>query len=210
MYDRYYFYFDGPTAGTCVIPDDVGDRIKDTCIDRERYLDLGRKGSEDIEFYTIERWDGYVLHYGNPFDPVEPPTLAVFIENQGYDPSDDKSLREYLIEFGGEGESNDQEMDSTLRSIREKLYAPITAGELEYWQERDYSTEARAFHHLVHLPLDDGERCGDEQLGWVAFVEGDHPGSDSNYVIADSLAGIACLQYCLNELGAGIKINLLC
>ncbi len=121
MYDRYYFYFDGPTSGTCVIPDDVGDRIKDTCIDRERYLDLGRKGSEAIEFYAIERWDGYVLHYGNPYAPVEPPTLAVFIENRGYDPSDDKSLRKYLIELGGEGERNDQEMDAALRSVRENL-----------------------------------------------------------------------------------------
>ena len=213
MYDLYYLYFDGSDHCSCLVSDEVGKRIQECCVDRERFLDLGRKGSEAIEFYAIEQWDGYVLHEGNPYQEPQPPTLREFVENRGYDLSKDDSLRDYLIEFADPDPKNETELAEAIRATREKLDTPITDGELAYWMEWDYpmteSTQARAYASLVNLPLDDGERCGEEQLGSISFVEGDSPGSNEHYVIADSLAAIACLQYCLNELSSGIKINLL-
>lgn len=143
MYDLYYIYFDGdgPNLGTCVIPNELGGLIQDVCVERERFLDLGRKGYPPIEFYAVEQWDGYVLHYGDPRKAPELPSLGEFVEKRGYDHSDDKSLREYLAEFGGGDQGNDQEIAAAMQSIRVKLNDPITDGELEYWWEWDHAME---------------------------------------------------------------------
>ena len=213
MYDRYCFCFDGPISGSCVIPDDVGDRIQEWCVDRDCFPDFGFKGDQVTLFYAVERWDGFLLHEGDPDEDPQPPSLREFVELRGKNPSKDDSLRDYLVEFRGMDPADEVEIAVAIRHTRENLDEPITDGELEYWLEWDYpneeSTHVRAYHHLIDLPLDDGQPCGDELLGSISFIEGDYPGSDAHYVVADSRAAIACLQYCLNELRAGIKIILL-
>lgn len=68
---------------------------------------------------------------------------------------------------------------------------------------------ASAYRHLESLPLDDKRGLpGKNPLGEIAFVEGDHPGSNLTYVRAPDLATLACLQTRLNELGENLAIEI--
>jgi hypothetical protein len=98
---------------------------------------------------------------------------------------------------GGREEDFDEEEGNALRGLAQDLDKAITGGEQNYWMEWDFeyraSPMAQAFHYLQDLPLDEGGKGGDFQLGELGFVEGDRPGSNLTYVEAADLATLACL-----------------
>ncbi len=83
-------------------------RIQDVCIGASQPLILAPENASTL-IYAVESFGGYDLHLGNPNDEPDYPTLRDFIEERGFDPDDDDSLREYVIEWRGYAEDFDEE-----------------------------------------------------------------------------------------------------
>jgi hypothetical protein len=162
--------------------------------------------------YAQQNYGSFLLHLGDPNEEPEYPTLREFIEDKGFDPKKDKSLRKYLVEWRGYESGFSEEEEGAIWSLKQELDDAIDGGERDNWLEWDFelrdSPMAQAFHYLRDLPLDRGGNGGGFQLGDLGFVEGDRPGSNLTYVEAADLATLACLQHRLNELNQGIKIEI--
>jgi hypothetical protein len=72
----------------------------------------------------------------------------------------------------------------------------------------NHSSDARAFNLLQSIDLGLPERRGADGDGWIEFTNGPCPGNDSRFVDVDTL-GASLLQRRLNELNAGLRIELL-
>ena len=210
MNRRSFLTLSGLASGSILIPATLARRIRETCIGNQQPLILA---PEEVgsTLYAIENYGGYMLHLGDPNEEPDYPTLREFIEDRGFNPKKDKSLRAYLIEFRGE-EDFDEKEEGAIWSLKEELDEQIDGYEREHWMEWDFecrdSPMAQAFHYLNRLPLDGGSDGRGFQLGDLRFVEGDRPGSNLTYVEADDLATLACLQHRLNELDEGACIRI--
>lgn len=197
------------SGGSCLIPAAISRRIHDVCIGANQPLVLA-PSVHDIELYAEESYGAYMLHLGNPEDEPDYPTLRDFIEGRSFDPDDDKSLHEYLIEWRSYDEDSGEAIKDDIESLKSELDDPIDGYERDHWMDWDFelreSPMAAAYHYLRYLRLDDGKSCSGFHLGSLSFIEGDRPGSNLTYAEADSLAAIASLQHRLNELQTGARI----
>lgn len=197
------------SGGSCLIPAAIARRIHDVCIGASQPLILAPERFS-FDLYAQESCGHYLLHLGNPEDEIEYPTLREFMEGRSFDPDDDKSLRDYLIDWRSCDEDDTEEIKEAIESLKSELDEPIDDRERDSWDEWEgemsEGTLPLAYHYLAGLPLDDGEDVGDFDLGSLSFIQGDHPGSNLTYVEADSLAAIASLQHRLNALKTGARI----
>jgi len=197
------------TGGACLIPAAIARRIHEVCIGASQPLILA-PDRFSLELYAAECFGRYHLHLGNPEDEPEYPTLREFMERRSFDPDDDGSLREYLMEWRSYDEDESDEIKGAIESLKCELDEPIDDLERASWDEWEgelsEGTLPRAFHYLSELPLDDGHPGSGFNLGDLSFIEGDRPGSNLTYVEADSLSALASLQHRLNELKTGTRI----
>jgi hypothetical protein len=209
MKRRHLLSLAGLTAGSCLIPAMIARRIQDVCIGASQPLILAPENASTL-IYAVESWGGYELHLGNPNDEPDYPTLRDFIEDRGFDPDDDDSLREYVIEWRGYEEDFDEEQEGAIVSLKQELDGLIDDRERDYWMEWDMElregTLPKAFHYLFELPLINAESSNGLSLGQLDFIQGDRPGSNLTYVRAEDHATLACLQHRLNELDEGVRI----
>ena len=209
MKRRNFLMLSGLSAGSFLVPAAIARRIRDVCLGNSQPLILA-PDRFSFDLYAQESCGHYLLHLGNPEDELEYPTLREFIENKDFDPDDDKSLRDYLIDWRSYDEDSDEPIKDAIASLKSELDAPIDGSELGHWEDWDLEmregTLPQAYHYLLDLPLDDGNSPGDFDLGSLSFIEGDRPGSNLTYVEADSLAAIASLQHRLNALDTGARI----
>ena len=212
MNRRNFLSLSGLVSGFTLIPASLARRIHETCIGNRQPLSLAPEDALG-SLYAVENYGGYMLHLGDPNEEPEYPTLREFIENQGYNPKKNDSLRKYLIEWRGCEEDFDEETEGAILGLKQELDEAIDGGERGHWMDWDFemrdSPMARAFHYLEGLPLDGGCDGRGFQLGDLSFTEGDRPGSNLTYVEAADFATLACLQHRLNELKEGIKIEIL-
>lgn len=211
MNRRSFLSLSGLVSGCTLIPAGLARRIHETCIGNRQPLILAPEDAHGT-LYAVENYGSYMLHLGDPNAEPEYPTLRDFIEDKGFNPKKDKSLREYLIEYRGCEEDFDEKEEGAIWSLKQELDQPIDGYERDHWMEWDFemrdSPMARAFHYLSGLPLDGGCDGRGFQLGDLSFTEGDRPGSNLTYVEAADLATLACLQHRLNELNEGMKIEI--
>jgi hypothetical protein len=193
MNRRSFLTLSGLASGSILIPATLARRIRETCIGNQQPLILAPEEA-GTTLYAVENYGSYILHLGDPNEEPNYPTLREFIEDRGFNPKKDKSLRAYLIEFRGE-EDFDEKEEGAIRSLKEELDEQIDGYERDHWMEWDFerrdSPMARAFHYLNRLPLDGGSGGNDGrgfQLGDLRFVEGDRPGSNLTYIEADEHA----------------------
>lgn len=207
MNRRSFLMLSGLTLGSCLIPGAIARRIRDVCLGNSQPLILA-PSNPAFDLYAQESCGHYLLYLGDPEEEPKYPTLREFIERWNYDPDDDKSLREYLIEWRSydKGEAT----KGAVERLKGELDDPIEGRELGHWDDWDLElregTLPQAYHYLTNLPLDDGRASSGFNLGSLSFIEGDHPGSNLTYVEADNLAAIAGLQHRLNELKTGARI----
>lgn len=209
MKRRHLLSLAGLTAGSCLIPAMIARRIQDVCIGASQPLILAPENASTL-IYAVESWGGYELHLGNPNDEPDYPTLRDFIEDRGFDPDDDDSLREYVIEWRGYEEDFDEEQEGAIVGLKQDLDGLIDDRERDYWMEWDMElregTLPKAFHYLSELPLINAKSSNGLSLGQLDFIQGDRPGSNLTYVRAEDTATLACLQHRLNELNEGVGI----
>ncbi len=209
MNRRNFLMLSGLAGGSCLIPAAIARRIRDVCLGNSQPLIL-TPDRFTLELYAQECFGNYHLHLGNPENEPEYPTLREFIERRSFDPDDDKSLREYLMEWRSYDENESGEIKDAIKSLKSELDDPIDDSERASWDEWEgemsEGTLPQAFHYLSELPLDDGKSPNGIDLGSLSFIEGDRPGSNLTYVEADSLAAIASLQHRLNSLQTGARI----
>ena len=210
MNRRSFLTLSGLASGSILLPAALARRIRETCIGNQQPLILAPEEA-GTTLYAVENYNSYLLHLGDPNEEPDYPTLREFIEDRGFNPKKDKSLRAYLIEFRGE-EDFDEKEEGAIWSLKEELDEQIDGYEREHWMEWDFelrdSPMALAFHYLNSLPLDGGSDGRGFQLGDLCFTEGDRPGSNLTYVEADDLATLACLQHRLNALDEGACIRI--
>jgi hypothetical protein len=211
MNRRHFLSLSGLVSGGCLIPASLARRIRETCIGNQQPLILAPEEAL-TQLYAQDNYGSFLLHLGDPNEEPEYPTLREFIEDKGFDPKKDKSLRKYLVEWRGYEPGFSEEEEGAIWSLKQELDEAIDGSERNNWLEWDFelrdSPMAQAFHYLQDLPLDGGGEGGGFQLGDLGFVEGDRPGSNLTYVEAADLATLACLQHRLNELNQGIKIEI--
>jgi len=211
MNRRHFLSLSGLVSGGCLIPASLARRIRETCIGNAQPLILAPEQAL-TRLYAQDYYGSFLLHLGDPNIEPEYPTLREFIEDKGFDPKKDKSLRKYLVEWRGYEPGFNEKEEGAIWSLKEELDEAIDGSELNNWLEWDFelrkSPMAQAFHYLQDLPLDGGGEGGGFQLGDLGFVEGDRPGSNLTYVEAADLATLACLQHRLNELNEGVKIEI--
>jgi hypothetical protein len=192
MKRRNFLHIAAGLGGSCIIPVTIARRIQDICL-----------GNSDALILAPEHFDLEIY-----------PTLREFIETKGYSPDDRRSLRDYLIDWRSYDISTEGRTKHAIDEIKELLDEPIEGYELDHWMDWDFETSEgtmpQAYHYLSELPLDDGSKGGDFNLGSLSFIEGDRPGSNLTYVEADSLAAVASLQHRLNELQTGARIIVDC
>jgi hypothetical protein len=209
MKRRHFLSFTGLGAGSCLIPAAIARRIHDVCIGASQPLILAPENASTL-IYAVESCGGYDLHLGNPNDEPDYPTLRDFIEERGFDPDDDDSLREYVIEWRGYEEDFDEEEEGVIVSLKQAMDELIDGGERNHWMEWDMElregTQPKAFHYLSGLPLINSRSLSGLHLGDLSFIEGDRPGSNLTYVCAEDHATLAGLQHRLNELNEGVRI----
>jgi hypothetical protein len=211
MNRRSFLTLSGLASGSILIPATLARRIRETCIGNQQPLILAPEEA-GTTLYAVENYNSYLLHLGDPNEEPDYPTLREFIEDRGFNPKKDKSLRAYLIEFRGCEEDFDEKEEGAIWSLKEELDEQIDGYERDHWMEWDFelrdSPMARAFHYLNRLPLEGGSDGRGFQLGDLCFTEGNRPGSNLTYVEADDLATLACLQHRLNELDEGACIRI--
>lgn len=209
MKRRHFLSLAGLTNGCCLIPAPIARRIQDVCIGASHPLILAPENASTL-IYAVESIGSYVLHLGNPNDEPDYPTLRDFIEERGFDPDDDDSLREYVIEWRGYDEDFNEEEEGAITSLKQSMNDVIDGGELDHWVEWDMAmregTQPKAFHYLSGLPLINSKSGSGLSLGQLDFIEGDRPGSNLTYVHAEDRTTLACLQHRLNELDEGVRI----
>jgi hypothetical protein len=209
MKRRHLLSLAGLTAGSCLIPAILARRIQDVCIGASQPLILAPENASTL-IYAVESFGGYDLHLGNPNDEPDYPTLRDFVEERGFDPDDDDSLREYVIEWRGYAEDFDEEEEGAIGRLKQAMDELIDGGERDYWMEWDMElregTQPKAFHYLSGLPLIHSKSSHGLSLGQLDFIQGDRPGSNLTYVRAEDHATLACLQHRLNELDEGVRI----
>jgi hypothetical protein len=209
MKRRHLLSLAGLTAGSCLIPAILARRIQDVCIGASQPLILAPENASTL-IYAVESFGGYDLHLGNPNDEPDYPTLRDFVEERGFDPDDDDSLREYVIEWRGYAEDFDEEEEGAIGRLKQAMDELIDGGERDYWIEWDMElregTQPEAFHDLSGLPLIHSKSSHGLSLGQLDFIQGDRPGSNLTYVRAEDHATLACLQHRLNELDEGVRI----
>ena len=211
MNRRSFHSLSGLVSGSTLIPASLARRIRETCIGNRQPLLVIPQSATTI-LYAQNSGGDFMLHLGDPNAEPEYPTLREFIEEKGFNPKKDKSLREYLIEWRGCEEDFDEKEEGAIVSLKQELDNAIDGSERDHWMDWDFEMQdspmARAFHYLNRLPLDGGCDTRGLQLGDLSFVEGDRPGSNLTYVEATDLATLACLQHRLNELNEGVKIEI--
>ena len=91
----------------------------------------------------------------------------------------------------------------------EQLNARADDSEVFSWWLRHQSPNALAHKHLEGLDL--GPELGRRGItaGGIRFVDGFHPGNETLWVDVPDLLSISLLQARLNELGQGIKLEIL-
>ena len=211
MNRRSFLSLSGLVSGSTLIPASLARRIRETCIGNRQPLIMAPEEAL-TRLYAVDNYGSYMLHLGDPNEEPDYPTLREFIEDKGFNPKKDKSLREYLIEYRGCEEDFNEKEEGAIWSLKQELDQPIDGYERDHWMEWDFemsdSPMARAFHYLNGIPLDGGCDTRGLQLGDLRFVEGDRPGSNLTYVEAVDLATLACLQHRLNELNQAMKIEI--
>ena len=90
----------------------------------------------------------------------------------------------------------------------DELDTPVS----EWWAFENWypnhSPDALAFERLAYLDLGLQSPRDTETDGWIDFTDGPCPGNDSRFVEVDTL-GASLLQQRLNELGEGIRLELI-
>jgi hypothetical protein len=206
----------GLTVGSFFIPASVARRIRDTCVLQQEPLIIKPSSFYRSVIYAVSGADGYVLHYGDPSADSDVPTWRDFAEDQGFWVEDYGERARFLQEFWDyssteEGEESEEDEDGNDEPDV-PWDKPITGYALYHYLETDYvmsySPKALAYSYLSNIGLcDSDKRFKGDPLGRLDFIEGDAPGSNLTYVVASDLATIACLQHRLDELNAGISIE---
>lgn len=211
MKRRNFLSLAGITSGSCLISSSIARRIHEVCIGASQPLVLAPE-NYSLELYAEESYGNYLLHLGDPEEEPEYPTYREFIERQGFDTENRRSLRDYLINWRCHDVQTDGLTKYAIDELMSNLDEPIDGYERNHWMEWDFElhdgTLPSAYHYLLDLPLDDGNPSNGFELGSLSFIEGDRPGSNLTYVEADNLATIASLQHRLNELKTGAIIHI--
>jgi hypothetical protein len=213
MKRRHFLSLSGLIFGACLIPAGIARRIQAATLHPDGPLILAPENAP-TDLYAENTGSGFTLHLGDPNEAPDYPALSEFMEDKGYQPSDDDDLRRYAIEWRGYEEDFIEEEEGAIEQLKRKLNDPIAGGELSHYLEWDFelheSPMARAFHYLSDLPLHnlDGTLATGFKLGGLSFIEGDRPGSNLTYCSADSLQALASLQCRLNELKEGVRIRI--
>jgi hypothetical protein len=197
------------STGSCLIPAGIARMIREVG-NGSSQLAILAPSTPAFDLYAQDQFGSYILHLGDPDAEPEYPTLRDFIWDRGYNPTESKGLRDYLLEWRSHDEESEGPLREAVRDLREQLDQPISDGEMSHWLDWDFemrdSPMARAYRYLDDLPLaDDREKSGFD-FGSLSFIEGDRPGSNLTYVEIDSLSAIASLQHRLNELQTGARI----
>jgi len=118
----------------------------------------------------------------------------------GYD------IEDYKEDYGYTEEELDDEIDPD--EVKDEFLENAWGG-----ASRSSSPGGKAYFELVYLNL--GEKkitlddLGEEDLlGFLSFIDGEHPGSDYLGVSVSSALALSALQYRLNELNSKIKIQI--
>lgn len=137
--------------------------------------------------------EGYQLNLGDP--TVEPPEMTIREFCQAYGQGDpERWWRENWL-YVEDSEPVDMEEPMDQWAV------------MDWWCLRD-SSNARAYHYLEDLDLGTDLQNA-KAVGALDFVCGAAPGVDYLGVEARDDVTLSLLQYRLNELGAGIKVQLL-
>lgn len=91
----------------------------------------------------------------------------------------------------------------------ERLNARADNAEVFDWWLRHQSPNALAYNHLEGLDLGPEFGGRGKTAGGIKFTDGFHPGNETLWVEVPDLLSISLLQGRLNELGQGIKLELL-
>ena len=91
----------------------------------------------------------------------------------------------------------------------ERLHERADDSEVFDWWLRHQSPNALVFNHLEGLDLGPEFGRGGITAGGIRFIDGFHPGNETLWVEVPDLLSISLLQARLNELGQGIKLEVL-
>lgn len=205
MKRRDFLSLCGLAAGSCLIPAPFARLIHDTCVlAREPYLILPRNPRDTLYAIGSAGKRDFMLHFGDPDEGNNPPTWReYFDEYEGIDVDNKQQVEEWWREQVGDPE------DEPITIVAEEEIDGTALEKWEWQQELHEGPSARAYRHLIELPLDDGRGAkSGNLLGELRFIEGDRPGSNLTYVEAPDLATLACLQTRLNELGEDLAIEI--
>lgn len=164
------------------------------------------------EYHTIidteKSGDSFYLNIGEyeiDENDIVPPGLThreYAKEYAGWD------LNEYKEEYGFTEEELDYEIDPD--DVKDEF---LENGWGDGGSSRNSSPGGKAYFELVDLDLGDRkitlDDLGEEDiLGYISFIDGEHPGNGYLGVSASSELALSALQYRLNELKSKIKIQL--
>lgn len=216
MKRRDFLSIFGLSVGSLLIPSRVARLIRDTCVLQNKPLITPATTCHSSVIHAVSGFEGYTLHYGDPRTGAGLPTWEEFAAGRGICLNYDRHRLAFLEEFFGytpsskSGDGAEDEDEDVEPEI--PLDEPIPEWVADYYEDEVSliypSPRALAYSILSELPLcDSPKRFKGDSLGRLSFIEGDRPGSNSTYVSAPNLATIACLQHRLDELDAGILIE---
>lgn len=212
MKRRHFLSITGLISGSCLIPPSVAKRIREIGTGSSHPAVLGPENPGTLIYAERDYdLDTYTLNLGNPYAEPDYPTLGDFIEMRGYTPDNNTSLKEFFLEYReNELEENEIVTKAHIAQLRKELDEPIDGWARSSWLDLEYEIYdgpmALGFHYFMGLDLSDGQSEDGEQLGEIAFVEGDRPGSNLTYCETYGVGSLAAIQHRLNELGTGARI----
>ncbi len=204
MKPREFLFLRGLVAGSCLIPAQAARLIRETGILAREPFILPRNPSSTLHAMPIDGPTDVALYLGDPFEEQKTPNWReYFNEYEGIDVDNKQQVEEWWREQVGDPD------DEPITIVAEEEIDGTALEKWEWHQELHEGPSARAYRHLIELPLDDGrgEKSGDS-LGDLRFIEGERPGSNLIYVEAPDLGTLACVQTRLNELGEDLAIEI--
>lgn len=133
-----------------------------------------------------------------------------------YDAEPDYSYREMLAKYWGEDFYGDDQLSDEDKARLEEEYglvindldetAPFALYEEEWWENNNPSL--KVFSYLEDLDLGPTDEEGDDLLGALDLIEGEHPGSTYYAVEARDELTLHLLQARLLDLGESVFIRI--
>jgi len=141
-------------------------------------------------------------------DFVVPPKLQLNLGDPEEGPPD-MTIREFCLEYG-KGDPEAWWREAWLCTDDPEpvdIEGPMDEWAVWDWWGRKNSSNARAYRYLESLDLG-SDFNGPNPVGGLGFIDGAFPGNDYLSVEALDPVSVSLLQLRLNELGTGIKVEL--